>query len=194
MEKFDVIVAGAGTAGSLAAKTSAEAGLKTCLIDVKNKGDIGRKICGDAIGKHHFDNLGMNEPTGEEIERVMEGVEIYSPDKQTSYVVRGEKMYGYILNRHKFGQRLVKMAIDSGAVLFDRTQVLEPSMKRKFVNGVLIKNLRTQEKTMLQSSIVVEATGFFATIRKKLKREIGIDTKVENKDILAFFFLFLEKS
>ncbi|MDH5449228.1 MAG: FAD-dependent oxidoreductase, partial [Candidatus Bathyarchaeota archaeon] len=107
MEKFDVIVAGAGTGGCLAAKTAAKAGLKTCLVDVKNKKDIGKKICGDAIGKHHFDNLGLKEPAADELERVMEGIEVYSPDKQTSYVVKGEQLYGYILNRHSFGQRLV---------------------------------------------------------------------------------------
>ncbi|UCH32177.1 MAG: geranylgeranyl hydrogenase, partial [Candidatus Bathyarchaeota archaeon] len=127
------------------------------------------------------------EPAGEEMERVMEGVEIYSPDRETSYVVKGEKMYGYILNRHRFGQRLVRMAIDSGAILFDRTQVLGPLMKKKFVNGVLIRNLETREKTSLQSSIVVEATGFFANIRKKLTQEIGIDIKIENEDIEACY-------
>jgi flavin-dependent dehydrogenase len=32
--KYDVIVVGAGTAGCLAAKTTAEAGLKVCMLDI----------------------------------------------------------------------------------------------------------------------------------------------------------------
>ena len=187
MEKFDVIVAGAGTGGCLAAKTAANAGLKACLVDVKNEEDIGKKICGDAIGKHHFDNLDLKEPAGDEIERVMEGVEIYSPDKQTSYVVKGETLYGYILNRHRFGQRLLKEAVDAGAILYDTTQILEPLIEQGFVYGVSTKNLKTGEKNVLRSSLVVEATGFFAAIRKKLKPEIRIDTQVNNKDVEACY-------
>jgi len=35
LNKYDAIVVGAGTAGCLAAKTMAEAGLKVCLTDRK---------------------------------------------------------------------------------------------------------------------------------------------------------------
>lgn len=187
LEKFDVIVAGAGTGGSLAAKTAANAGLKTCLVDVKSKEDIGKKICGDAIGKHHFDNLGLKEPTSDELERVMEGIKIYSPDKQTSYVVKGEMLYGYILNRHRFGQRLLNEAVDAGAVFYDKTHVLEPVIEQELVCGVSIKNLRTGSKNVLRSSLVVEATGFFAAIRKKLKSRMRIDVQVDSEDVEACY-------
>ena len=187
MEKFDVVVAGAGTAGCLTAKTTAKTGLKTCLVDFKKREDIGKKICGDAIGKHHFDNLGLKTPTGDEVERVMEGVEIYSPDVQTSYVVKGEQLYGYILNRYQFGQRLVKEAQDNGAILYDSTQVLEPIINQGSICGITVKNKKTGEKKELRSSFVVEATGFFAAIRKKLTEDLGIDTKVENKDVEACY-------
>jgi choline dehydrogenase-like flavoprotein len=43
--KFDVMVVGAGTAGCLAAKTAAEAGLKVCLVERKApKGDWGESL------------------------------------------------------------------------------------------------------------------------------------------------------
>ena len=187
MQKFDVIVAGSGTGGCLAAKTAAKAGLKVCLIDVKNIEDIGKKICGDAIGRHHFDNLGLKEPTGDELERLMEGIRIYSPDKQVSYVVKGEKLYGYILNRHRFGQRLVKEAVDAGAVLYDATRVLEPIIEKEFVSGVTTKDAKTGEKKVLRSSLVVEATGFSAVVRKKLKPEIRINDQVDNRDVEACY-------
>jgi geranylgeranyl reductase family protein len=186
LKKFDVIVAGAGSGGCLAARTAAKAGLKVCMIDAKSREDIGKKICGDAIGKHHFDDLDLKIPTGDELERVMEGVKIFSPDKQTSYVVKGENMYGYILNRHRFGQRLVKEAIDAGAVLYDSTQVLEPTIDRGFVSGVHTKS-PVGERNVLRSSLVVEATGFFAALRKKLKPEMGIELQVDNRDVEACY-------
>ena len=187
MEKFDVIVAGAGTGGCLAAKTAAKAGLKTLLIDIKNKKDIGKKICGDAIGKHHFNNLNLKEPTADQIERIMEGIQIHSPDKQTSYIVKGEQLYGYILNRHHFGQRLLKEAQDTGATLQDKTHVTQPIIEKGFIRGVHTKNQKTGKKHTLQSPITIEATGFSATIRKKLPSNIQIDTKINNKDVEACY-------
>ncbi|MDR2204009.1 MAG: FAD-dependent oxidoreductase, partial [Nitrososphaerota archaeon] len=68
MEKFDAIVVGAGTAGCIAAKTIAESGLKVCLIDKNSRENIGEKICGDAIGEHHLTFLGLEKPTGGELE------------------------------------------------------------------------------------------------------------------------------
>ena len=140
MKDFDVIVAGAGTGGCLAAKTAARAGLRVCCVDIKQKEDIGKKICGDAIGRHHFDNLELEEPAPDELECVMEGVRVFSPNKKVSYVVKGEKLYGYILNRHRFGQRLLKEAIDAGVIFLSNTQVLKPLVEEGFVCGVSTKN------------------------------------------------------
>ncbi|MEM2352136.1 MAG: FAD-dependent oxidoreductase, partial [Thermoproteota archaeon] len=75
MYRFDVIVVGAGTAGCMAAWTAAKAGLSVCLIDYKDYDSIGDKVCGDAIGKHHFDNFGLAYPRGDELERTIEEVE-----------------------------------------------------------------------------------------------------------------------
>ncbi|RLI01516.1 geranylgeranyl hydrogenase, partial [Candidatus Bathyarchaeota archaeon] len=79
MEKYDVIVTGAGTAGCMAANVLASRGFDVCLIDRKDRKSIGNKVCGDAVGKHHFDNLGLPYPSGEEKEGDIVGVKIYSP-------------------------------------------------------------------------------------------------------------------
>jgi len=183
LKDLDVIVAGAGTGGSSAAKAAANAGLKVCLLDTKKRKDIGKKICGDAIGRHHFKALGLKDPTSDEIECVMEGIRVFSPDRQTSYAVKGEKLYGYILNRYRFGQRLVKEAVGAGVYLYDETQVLEPIIEEGFVRGVTAKDRKTGKKVELRASLVVDATGFFATIRRKLKPELDIETSVDNKDV-----------
>lgn len=187
MDKFDVIIAGAGTGGSLAAKTVAEAGLNACFLDIKKETDIGRKICGDAIGKHHFSNLGLKEPSSDEIEGIMEGIEIYSPDKKTSYVVKGDQLYGFVLNRYRFGQRLVSEAKSAGAILYDQTQAIEPLVEGGRVCGVKTKNLKTKSEETLRSSLVIEATGFTAALRKKLPPNLGIDLTVDNQDVEACY-------
>ncbi len=53
MMDYDVIVAGAGTAGSITALTIAKKGHTVLLIDRKWKEKIGDKTCGDALASHH---------------------------------------------------------------------------------------------------------------------------------------------
>ena len=183
MKKFDVIVVGAGTGGCLAAKTVAEAGLKVCMIDRKNEQDIGDKVCGDAIGKHHFDNIGIAHPSGAELDQKIEGLKVYSPDRETVVNVKGEGIHGYLVNRQLFGQRLVKDAKDAGATLIDSTVVTEPVMKDGYVVGVLAKDLKTGNKLSLSAKIVVDASGHSAVLRKKLPPELGIETEIKNEDV-----------
>jgi len=183
MEKFDVIVVGAGTAGCMTTKTAAKSGLKVCLIDRKRSDEIGEKVCGNAVGKHHFDELGLTYPKGEELRNRIEGVKIYSPGMETVFEVKGERLYGFIVNRRLFGQRLLHDALDAGATLFDSTIATDPILQNGFVTGVVTKNLKTGRKTQLESSVFVDASGFTAVLRKKLPSEIGIDLNVSNEDV-----------
>ncbi|MDH5782282.1 MAG: NAD(P)/FAD-dependent oxidoreductase [Candidatus Bathyarchaeota archaeon] len=183
MKKFDVIVVGAGTAGSMTAKTAAEAGLEVGLIDRKPKEKIGEKVCGDAIGKHHFDTLGLKHPSGNELQSEIAGVKIYSPDMETVFQIESEMLYGFIVNRHLFGQRLLKLAVNAGATLLDSTQVIEPILKDNAVIGVSARDIKTETKIPLQSKVVIDASGFLAVLRKKLPPEIGMDIEVSNEDV-----------
>ena len=185
MVRFDVIVVGAGTAGCLAASSAAEEGLNVCLIDVKSKEDIGRKVCGDAIGKHHFDNLGLKYPSGEELERKVEGVFIYSPDRKSVFKVKGEGLHGFIVNRHLFGQRLLKKALEAGADLHDSTRVVKPLIKNGVVIGVKAKKGSQVED--LYASIVIDASGMNAVIRRNLPPELGIEKEPEKADVIACY-------
>ena len=185
--KFDVIVVGAGTAGCLAAKTTAEAGLKVCLVERKRREEIGEKICGDALGEHHLKRVGLEKPQGSELEKRIEGIKIYSPDLETVFTVVYEDYVGYLLNRRLFGQWLLKKALDRGATLLDSTQCLEPIMEKNFATGVLAKNLKTAENIRLKAEVVVDASGFLAVIRRKLRKEMGIENEVANEDVEACY-------
>lgn len=181
--KFDVVVVGAGTGGCLAAKTVAEAGFSVCLMDRKREQDIGDKVCGDAIGKHHFDTLGLEYPTGEELERKMFGIKIYSPNMETIFNVEEAGLHGFVINRLQFGQRLLKEAIDSGSTLMESTQAIEPIVKNGFIVGILAKSLERGKKITLESRVLVDASGFSAVLRKKLPPEIGVETAVDKEDV-----------
>jgi len=185
--RFDVIVVGAGTGGCMAAKTAAKAGLSVCLIDCKDAGSIGNKVCGDAIGKHHFDNLGLSPPSGDELERKIVGIKVYSPDLETVFRLAGEGLHGFIVNRHAFGQRLLNEAINAGVTLLDSMQALESIVEDGFVRGVIAKNRKTGSKRKLYGEITVDASGQVAALRRKLPPEIGIESSIDKGDEVACY-------
>ena len=182
-----MIVVGAGTGGCLAAKTTAEAGLKVCLIERKKREEIGEKICGDAMGEHHLKNLGLEKPQGGELEKRIEGIRIYSPDLETVFTIAHEDFVGYLLNRRLFGQWLLKNALDEGAILLDSTQCLEPMIAKGFVTGVSVKNLKTGKNIQLRGKVVLDASGFLAVIRRKLPKQMRIENEVANEDVEACY-------
>lgn len=187
MKDFDVIVVGAGTAGCVTAKTTAEAGLEVGIVDIKPREKIGEKICGNAIGKHHFDKLGLDCPSGNELRSTIEGIVIHSPDMETMFQIKSEMLYGFIVNRLLFGQRLLRLAIDSGATLLDSTQAIEPILKNNAIVGISAREMGKKNKIQIRSKVVVDASGFQAVLRKKLPQEIGIDTNVNNEDVEACY-------
>ncbi len=181
--KFDVIVVGAGTAGCLAAKTVAEAGLKVCLVETKRREEIGEKICGDALGEHHLKTIGLEKPQGGELDKRIAGIRIYSPDLETVFTVEHEDFVGHLLNRRPFGQWLLRKALDQGTVLLGETQCLNPIFERDFVCGVTAKNLKTGENIRLESKIVADASGFLGVIRRKLPSKMGVEREIANEDV-----------
>ncbi len=187
MEKYDAIVVGAGTAGCLAAKTIAESGLKVCIVEKKKREEIGEKICGDALGEHHLKFLGLEKPTGGELETKIDGIKIYSPDENTIFTIADKDFVGFLLNRRLFGQWLLEKATDKGALLQDSMNFRSPIIEKGAVVGLTAKNMKTGKVVEMRSKVVVDATGYFGMVRKQLPAEMGIDRDIANEDVEACY-------
>jgi len=187
LKKFDVIVVGAGTGGCITAKTVADKGLDVCLIDRKAKADVGEKVCGDAIGKHHFDGLRLECPKGEELKRKIVGIKVFSPNMKTVFRVKAERFHGFIIDRLLFGQRLLNDAIDAGAIFLESTQALEPIMENGYVTGVVAIDQKEGKEFSLYSRVVVDASGYPAALRRSIPPECGIETDVDKGDVVICY-------
>jgi geranylgeranyl reductase family protein len=187
MEKYDAVVVGAGTAGCLAAKTIAENGLKVCIVEKKPREEIGEKICGDALGEHHLKFLGLEKPTGGELEAKIDGIKIYSPDENTVFTIADKDFIGFLLNRRLFGQWLLKKATDKGALLQDNMNFRSPIIEKGAVVGITAKNMKTGKVAEIRSKVVVDASGYFGMVRKQLPPEMGIDRDIANQDVEACY-------
>jgi len=110
----DVIVVGAGTAGAVAARRIAASGRRVVLVDRLEQGDIGRKVCGNALTGDGVAAVRRRiaPPSGVEIAMRVRGGTLLLPGGQPPVELPGE---GVVLNRIVFGQRLLRDAVDAGA-------------------------------------------------------------------------------
>lgn len=168
-ESFDVVIVGAGIAGSTLAYFLVREGFKVAIIEKVSKNLVGWKPCGDAIGKHYFEELGLEPPHGEELELVVKGIDIYSPSGKHRIRVEGE---GYIVNTPVFVRRILSSALSRGAVLYDDTHAIEPILEGGMVKGVIAK--RGEDKIEFRSKLLVDASGNAAIIRRRLPKNMPI--------------------
>ncbi len=185
-KSFDVIVVGAGTGGTTAARFAAKKGLDVCLIDRKEKSHIGDKICGDAVGAEIFDILKINPPQGEELSCHIKGAKLYPPNMKKCLTLIDPKQAGYIVNRLEFGQRLLNEALDAGVAQFlDNTMVLDLIYKEKFVSGLKVR-LSNGEKFDLNAKLVIDGSGFNTPLRKKAKNPL-IENEISKTDAILCY-------
>lgn len=119
MSKFDVIVVGAGPAGSFAAKAAAENGYSICLLEKENLGKNGRyKACGGAMAWELVEEIDYPE---EKIERVIESLELHHIDGEI-YSKEGK---GATVWRSIFDKFLTETAVESGAQLKDKEALVD---------------------------------------------------------------------
>lgn len=185
-KSYDVIVVGAGTGGSTAARFAAQYGLDVCLIDSKKKDKIGDKICGDGIGTQIFEFLNINPPIGKELACHIKGAKLYSPNLKKCIIMQDPKLAGYVVNRLEFGQRLLNEAIDAGVKQFlDNTMALDLLYENGTVNGIKVK-LSNGEKTDLHSKIIIDASGFYSPLRRNIESLI-IEKEISKKDSILCY-------
>ncbi|MEM2301797.1 MAG: geranylgeranyl reductase family protein, partial [Sulfolobales archaeon] len=176
-KKYDVVIVGAGVAGATAASLISRMGFSVALIDAKPNYRAGDKPCGDAIGKHHFEEVGIKPPSGEELDGLVKGILLYSPSEEVVLTIEGE---GYEINRVKFTQRLIRESIDNGAEYYDETNASAPIIENGFVRGVIAT--RMGEKLVFRSNVVIDASGSARSIVRRLPPEWPVVDPIKPED------------
>lgn len=187
LANYDVVIVGAGTAGSMAAASLANKGLKVALLDRLAKEKIGIKVCGDATSGEHFKRIQsitkVDPPKGEEVIQKVKGAWLYSPDHEVKLELVEDGGTGIIIDRFKLGMRILNDAIDFGAELIDEAFVKEPIITKDFVTGVKYrgKDKNTHE---ISGKVVIDASGIIGTLRTKLNPEkTFMDLELASKDV-----------
>jgi len=175
MIDYDVIVVGAGPAGSIAAKTAAERGLKVLLIEKRQ--EIGVPVrCAEGVNRKSLEKF--VKPDKKWIANEIERAEIISPSgyRVELSAERAGNEVGYVLERKIFDRYLAKLASKAGADVLTKTTAVD--LKRE--DGLVKLRMRCMgEEIVLKTKIVIGADG----IESRIGKMAGIDTTLKPNEI-----------
>ena len=157
MIETDILVIGAGPAGSSAAKYAALGGSKVILMDKKS--EIGTpKRCAEGVSKEGLKKLGI-DPSERWVTKEVTGVRMVSPNG-TAVNLTEDKVKlpeaGYVLERKVFDKHMAMDAGRAGAKIMLKT--LATGLRRE--DGQLIVTAESMgEELKIKSKIVIAADG-----------------------------------
>lgn len=159
--KHDVVIVGAGPAGSTAAKIVAERGFKALVLE---KDTLDReKPCAGAITHRVVEHFRIPEKA---FVRKCTGIFFCSPKNRTVVIEKHTKNIRLAM-RNVFDKVLCEMAIDEGAEFFEKSLVRELLIKDRKVAGVKATiNGRTKS---FECGLVIGADGTPSTVAAKLE-------------------------
>lgn len=152
-ESYDIVIIGAGPAGSSAAHAAVQNGAKVLLIDQKQR--IGNPVrCAELVSQWisryaHFSSTCVLQTTETMVTHLPNG---------TSYEMEGP---GYMLDRSLFDKELAASAILSGAKISIGTKAISPASE-----GIVVQS--GMEKRAIKSKVIIGADGVHSTMARWL--------------------------
>jgi len=181
MAEYDVVVVGAGPAGSMTAKWAAKGGARVLIIEKRQ--EIGSPVrCGEGISRSWLDSVGI-KLDAKSVAREVKGAKIVAPNGSSFYL--SEKMagneVGIVLERVFFDKLLARDAVKAGADLMLKTSAVKLLKTGDKVTGVTIKSWG--ETKDIKCGCVVGADGY----ESQVGRWAGINTNLAPRDITSCF-------
>jgi digeranylgeranylglycerophospholipid reductase len=170
--EYDIIVVGAGPAGSIAARYAAEQGVSVLMLE-KDR-DVGYPVrCGEAISKAGVEEF--IKPDSKWIAATISKFSFNSPDGTEVILDFGEA--GYVLERRIFDYELARTAAEAGAEI----------VARAYVNGLLFDNGKVSgvkyeyqgEQKEVKAKVVIAADG----VESRVGRWAGLATHIDFRDM-----------
>lgn len=147
----DILVVGAGPAGSAAALAAAKQGAKVLMVE--RRSTIGVPVqCAEYIPAMMMGKVNLGRRF---VAQTIKGMKTFRPDAPETTM----KAPGYIIHRDRFDQALAKAAEDSGVTIMTSTRAVE----RQASGSVLLKKAHGRP-VKVQSQIIIGADGPHSTV------------------------------
>ncbi|UCC91646.1 MAG: NAD(P)/FAD-dependent oxidoreductase [Candidatus Aenigmatarchaeota archaeon] len=174
-KEYDVVVVGAGPAGSSVARFCAERGFKVLVAEKRQ--EIGSpKRCGEGLSKSAIEKMGIKLDDSWK-SRTIKGASIYAPNGK-KITVDFEGPEGWVIERKLFDKYLAKLASKAGAKIITKTEVFEVEREGGTVTARMISGGREFE---VQCKILVACDG----VESRVARMLGINTTLSLADIAS---------
>ncbi|MCZ7609890.1 MAG: NAD(P)/FAD-dependent oxidoreductase [Ignavibacterium sp.] len=170
--EYDIIVVGAGPAGSIAARFAAEQGVSVLMLE-KDR-DVGYPVrCGEAISKAGVEEFIKVDPKWVATE--INKFSLNAPDGSEVIVEFGDA--GFVLERRNFDYELARTAAEAGAEILTRAYVNALLFENGKVCGVKYEYKGEQKE--VKSKIVIAADG----VESRVGRWAGLKTVTDFRDM-----------
>jgi digeranylgeranylglycerophospholipid reductase len=172
-EQYDVIVVGAGPAGSTAARFAADGGASVLMLE-KDR-DVGYPVrCGEAVS--HEGVVQFIQPDPKWIAATVKRFRLVAPNgNQVTPKLDG---IGYVLERRIFDYEVAKLAAREGAEVVTKAYAYD-LLKDKNGASIGVKALIKDKAVEIKSKIVIGADG----VESRVGRWAGIDTACSIHDM-----------
>ncbi|MFO8109065.1 MAG: NAD(P)/FAD-dependent oxidoreductase [Thermoplasmata archaeon] len=180
--EYDVLVIGAGPAGSTAARYASMNGAKTLVIEKRQ--EIGSPVrCGEGISISWLEEFGIEDHKKWSVAKV-KGARLYFPGARMlelagEYDAHG---LGVICERDVFDKEMARLAAKEGADFMLKTSAVSLIKEEGKICGAVARNMGKEFK--IKADIVIGADGF----ESQVGRWAGIyKSSVPQEDIMTCF-------
>ncbi|NVM27270.1 MAG: NAD(P)/FAD-dependent oxidoreductase [Candidatus Helarchaeota archaeon] len=156
MVDFDVIIVGAGPAGSTAARRLAEENLNVLLLEEHNNIGLPQHCSGWISGSEYTDKLIKTLPQNLILQKVT-GWRVWSPRGKKICEVDDFGFGGYFVDRVNFDRELAKQAAKKGAKIKVTAKVTDLFIENNIIKGVTIKTKAGLEN--ITADVIIGADG-----------------------------------
>ena len=186
---YDLVVVGAGPAGTTTARLAAEAGCAVLVVDKRQ--ELGSPIqCSGAVSRHALEEVGI-APDGEFIQEAIYGFQIYGETGASTTidyrVLKGDeygegpgrKPLGYVVDRRRFDRHLMTLAIRAGVETSLKTEATGYACDADGLATVRLVRYGREES--VRCRCVVGADGLMSQVGKWA----GLRTHIRNGELAA---------
>ncbi|ODS40303.1 hypothetical protein BEH94_00320 [Candidatus Altiarchaeales archaeon WOR_SM1_SCG] len=175
---YDVVIVGAGPAGSTCARHLAENNIKVLVVEKKQ--EIGTpKRCAEGLNYRGLKNAGL-EPDPRWATSEIQGVSLYSPGEKNIEMKWAGAM-GCVLERKIFEKFLARDAINAGARYMVKTRAIEVLKENGKISGIKAEFMGKEFN--INAKLVIAADG----VESGIAKSAGIKTLNKLTDYISGF-------